>query len=195
MKIKYFKTPAHFRDWLEKNHASNERELWVGYYKKDTGRASITWKESVDQALCFGWIDGVRRAVDEQSYAIRFTPRRPTSIWSEINTRRVRELIESGDMRPAGLAAFEARRDKQSDGYSIAKLKVDLDPKYTRLLRKNTKAWRFYQAQPPGYRKMVNWWVVRAKQEATRLSRLETLIAHSEKGERVPRFIPRRKKP
>jgi uncharacterized protein YdeI (YjbR/CyaY-like superfamily) len=149
----------------------------------------------VDQALCFGWIDGLRRAVDEQSYTIRFTPRRPTSIWSEINTRRVKELIESGDMRPAGLAVFEARRDKKSAGYSLAKLSVDLDPKYARVMRKNTKAWRFYKAQPPGYRKLVNWWVVRAKQEATRLSRLQTLISHSEKGERVPRFTPQRKKP
>jgi uncharacterized protein YdeI (YjbR/CyaY-like superfamily) len=193
MKIKHFKTPAAFRAWLEKHHASAD-ELWVGYYKKHTGRASITWPESVGEALCFGWIDGVRRSVDEHSYAIRFTPRRPTSIWSAINTRRVKELVESGAMRPAGLAVFEARRDKKSDGYSIAEWTVELDPKYARLLRKNAAAWKFFRAQPQGYRKLINHWVTSAKQEATRLERFEKVMQHSARGERVPRFVPRQKK-
>lgn len=188
MKVKHFRTPAEFRTWLEKHHTS-ENELWVGYYKKGTGRASITWRESVDQALCFGWIDGVRRSVDEHSYAIRFTPRKPTSMWSAINTRRVKELTKSGAIRPAGLAAFKARRDKKSGGYSIAALTTELDAKYAKLLRRNADAWKFFQAQPPGYRKMVNHWLTSAKQETTRLSRLEKLMLHCARGEKIPRFV------
>jgi len=187
MKVKHFKSPAEFRAWLEKHHAT-ERELWVGYYKKSTGRPSMTWPESVEQALCFGWIDGVRRSVDEDSYTIRFTPRKPTSIWSAINLRKVKELVESGHMRPAGLAIYEARRDKEHKGYSIAALTTELDPKYAKLMRKNAAAWKFYQAQPPGYRKMVTHWVTSAKQEATRLARLEILMTHSARGERIPRL-------
>jgi uncharacterized protein YdeI (YjbR/CyaY-like superfamily) len=192
MKPRHFKTPAEFRAWLEKHHAT-ERELWVGYYKKDTGRPSITWRESVDEALCFGWIDGVRRPVDAESYTIRFTPRKPTSNWSAINVRRVKELMQSGHMRPAGQAAFEARRDKTSAGYSIAALPVDLDPAHAKRLRRHPAAWKFFQAQPPGYRKMVNHWLNSAKQETTRLARIELLVTHSARGERVPRFV--RKKP
>jgi uncharacterized protein YdeI (YjbR/CyaY-like superfamily) len=187
MKVTHFKTPAAFRAWLETHHAS-ERELWVGYYKKSTGRPSITWPESVDQALCFGWIDGVRRSIDEHSYTIRFTPRKPTSIWSAINLRRVKALARSGQIHPAGLAAFRARRDKKSGGYSIAALPVDLDPKYAALLRRNAAAWKFFRAQPPGYRKMVNHWITSAKREATRLSRLEHLVTYSARGERIPRL-------
>jgi uncharacterized protein YdeI (YjbR/CyaY-like superfamily) len=192
MQVRHFKTPAEFRAWLEKHHTT-KRELWVGYYKKHTGRPSITWPQSVDEALCFGWIDGVRRPVDEHSYAIRFTPRKPTSNWSAINLRRVKALVKSGQMRPAGLAAYKARRDKTSTGYSIASLPVDLDPVYAKLLRKNPAAWKFFQAQPPGYRKMVNHWVTNAKQESTRLSRLETVMLHSAREERIPRYS--RKKP
>lgn len=187
MKVKHFQSPAEFRAWLEKNHAT-ERELWVGYYKKSTGRPSMTWPESVEQALCFGWIDGVRRSVDEHSYTIRFTPRKSTSIWSAINLRKVKELVKSGHMRAAGLAIYEARRDKEHKGYSIAALTTELDPKYAKLMRKNAAAWKFYQAQPPGYRKMVTHWVTSAKQEATRRARLEILMTHSARGERIPRL-------
>ena len=187
MKPRHFKTPAGFRAWLEKNHAT-KRELWVGYYKKHTGRPTITWPQSVDEALCFGWIDGVRRPVDAESYAIRFTPRKPTSNWSAINLRRVKELMKSGHMRPAGRTAFETRRDKKSTGYSIAALPVDLDPAYAKRLRKNPAAWKFFQAQPPGYRKLVNHWVTSAKQESTRLARLEVVMVHSARGERIPRY-------
>ncbi len=160
----------------------------MGYYKKSTDRPSITWPESVDQALCFGWIDGIRRSVDEHSYTVRFTPRKPASIWSAINLRKIKELVASGDMRPAGLAIYEARRDKDHKGYSIANRTVDLDPKYAKLMRKNAAAWKFYLAQPPGYRKQVNHWVTSAKQEATRLSRLEKLVFHSARGERLPQL-------
>jgi uncharacterized protein YdeI (YjbR/CyaY-like superfamily) len=187
MKIKHFRRPSEFRAWLEKNHA-RERELWVGYYKKHTGRKTITWTESVDEALCFGWIDGLRQAVDEHSYATRFTPRRPTSAWSAINLRKVKALVKSGKMRPAGLAAYKARRDKTSPGYSIASRSTELDAPYAKLLRKHPAAWTFFQAQPPGYRKMVGHWITGAKQESTRRERLELLIAHSSRGERLPRY-------
>jgi uncharacterized protein YdeI (YjbR/CyaY-like superfamily) len=193
MKIKHFKTPEAFRAWLEKHHAS-ERELWVGYYKKHTGRASITWPESVDQALCFGWIDGLRRGVDEEVFAIRFTPRRPNSIWSAVNVGRVKALIRSGAMQPAGLAAFKALKENRSVVYSFEQRSVDLDPKYAKILRLNAAAWKFYEKQPASYRKAANWWVMSAKHEATRLSRLDRLITHSAAGERIPQFTRWRKK-
>ena len=184
-KIKHFKTPAAFRAWLAKNH-TRATELWVGYYKKGTGRPSITWAESVEQALCFGWIDGLRKGVDEHRFTIRFTPRRPGSVWSAINTRTAKALIKSGAMQPAGMAVFNVRRDKKSGGYSIASRSADLDPKYARLLRRNAAAWKFYHAQPPGYRKAVNHWLTSARQETTRLARLEKLVLHFARGERLP---------
>jgi uncharacterized protein YdeI (YjbR/CyaY-like superfamily) len=193
MKIKHFKSREDFRGWLEKHHAS-QPELWVGYYKKHTGRASITWPESVDEALCFGWIDGLRKSIDDVSFTIRFTPRRPNSIWSAVNTRRAKSLIESGAMQPAGLAAFKKRKDNRSGVYSFEQRSVDLDPKYAGILRRNAAAWKFYQKQPASYRKAANWWVVSAKQEATRLSRLNRLIAHSAAGEHIPQFSRWRKK-
>jgi uncharacterized protein YdeI (YjbR/CyaY-like superfamily) len=183
--IKYFKSPAAFRAWLERNHASAD-VLWVGYHKKDTGRASITWQESVDEALCFGWIDGIRKSVDEHRYTIRFTPRRPGSAWSAINTRRANELIRLGAMRPAGLAAFKLRKEGRSGIYSFEQKNVALDEKYVKTFQRNRPAWSFYQAQPPGYRKLTTHWVMSAKQEGTRLSRLARLIAHSAAGERIP---------
>ena len=195
MKVKHFKNREAFRAWLAKNHA-RERELWVGYYKKDSGRASITWPESVDEGLCYGWIDGLRKSVDEISYTIRFTPRRPGSIWSAINTRRANELIKSGDMQAAGLAAFKLRKAFRSGIYTYEQRSAELDDKYAKLIRRNGAAWKFYQAQPPGYRKLANWWVVSAKLEATRLARLEKLITHCANGERLPQWArPAKKKP
>jgi uncharacterized protein YdeI (YjbR/CyaY-like superfamily) len=186
-KIKYFKTQAAFRAWLERNHATAV-ELWVGYYKKDTGQPSITWPQSVDEALCFGWIDGIRKSVDGQSYTIRFTPRRPGSVWSAINTRRAAALIRVGSMRPAGLAAFKLRTEDRSGVYSFEQRGVELDEAYAKRFRRNRTAWSFYQSQPPGYRKLTTHWVMSAKQETTRLSRLEKLIAHSAAGERIPQL-------
>jgi len=195
MKVKHFKNREAFTAWLAKNHA-RERELWVGYYKKDSGRASITWPESVDEGLCYGWIDGLRKSVDEISYTIRFTPRRPGSIWSAINTRRANELIKSGDMQAAGLAAFKLRKAFRSGIYTYEQRSAELDDKYAKLIRRNGAAWKFYQAQPPGYRKLANWWVVSAKLEATRLARLEKLITHCANGERLPQWArPAKKKP
>src|SRR5438105_267157 len=178
MKPTFFKTQADFRRWLEKHHESS-RELLVGFYKKSSGRPSITWPESVDEALCFGWIDGVRRSIDGISYTIRFTPRRSTSIWSSINIKRAQELIEQGLMRPAGLKAFQARKENKSGIYSYEQRSEGLPEPYERRLKSNKAAWDYFQAQPPWYRKTAGWWVVSAKKEETRLKRLEKLIEDS----------------
>lgn len=171
----FFPTPAHLQKWFEKYHAS-AAELLVGFYKKDSGRPSITWPESVDEALCVGWIDGIRRRLDEASYTIRFTPRRSGSTWSVVNIKRAQTLIAQGRMRPAGLKAFEARQENRSGIYSYEQRSAQLAEPYAKKLKHNKAAWSFYQAQPASYRKAVNWWVVSAKQEATRLKRLEKLM-------------------
>ncbi len=184
MTITFFRSPAAFRRWLQKHHAMTG-ELVVGYYKKDSGKASITWPESVDEALCVGWIDGIRRSLDESSYSIRFTPRKPQSTWSVINIRRVQVLSLEGRMLPAGLKAFEARRENRSGIYSYEQRGEQLVEPYARIFIRNKVAWDFFQAQPPGYRKQANWWVVSAKKEATRLKRLQQLIEASERGRRL----------
>jgi uncharacterized protein YdeI (YjbR/CyaY-like superfamily) len=188
MKIQFFKSPGDFRKWLEKHHAGTP-ELWVGYYKKSSGRPSITWPESVDEALCFGWIDGLRKRVDEFSYTIRFTPRRTGSIWSAVNVKRARELGDQGLMKPAGLKAFEARKENKSGIYSYEQRSDKLPAPYQKRLRQNKTAWDFFQAQTPSYRKAAGWWVVSAKKEETRLKRLESLIEYSEQGGLIPQFI------
>jgi uncharacterized protein YdeI (YjbR/CyaY-like superfamily) len=188
MKPTFFRSPAEFRAWLEEHHAT-ARELLVGFYKTDSGTPSITWPESVDEALCFGWIDGVRRRVDDHSYTIRFTPRKTGSVWSAVNIRRALALIDEGRMRPAGLAAFEARRENKSGIYSYEQRREGLEEPYQSVLRKNKAAWAFFQARPPSYRKAVGWWVVCAKKEETRLRRLGQLIECSARGELIPQFI------
>lgn len=187
MKLAFFPSPAHLRKWLEKNHES-AAELWLGYFKKDTGKASVTWPESVDEALCVGWIDGVRKGVDEESYAIRFTPRRPGSIWSEINIRRVQALDAEGRMRPAGKKAFQARTENKSGIYSYEQRQAGLDEPYAGALRKNRAASKFFNGQAASYRKAACWWVVSAKKEETRWKRLEKLVEHSSREERIPQF-------
>jgi uncharacterized protein YdeI (YjbR/CyaY-like superfamily) len=177
----YFATPADFRAWLEEHHES-ARELWVGFHKKTTGKASITWPEAVDQALCFGWIDGIRKSVNADSYMNRFTPRRPRSTWSAVNIRRVGELTAAGLMRPAGIAAFEQRTDDNSAIYSYEQKDVKLEAEYEERFRANQAAWSYFQAQPPWYRKTATRWVMDAKREETRLKRLATLIEDSEHG-------------
>jgi uncharacterized protein YdeI (YjbR/CyaY-like superfamily) len=193
MKVRFFKKPADFRKWFEAHHEA-ETELWVGFYKKDSGKASITWPQSVDEALCFGWIDGVRKSIDEISYKIRFTPRRQRSIWSAVNIKRVTELSEQGLMQPTGLRAFAARQENRSGIYAYEQRSSELPDQYAKLLKKNATAWKFYQAQPPGYRKLVNWWVLSAKREETRLKRLAELIDDS-KNERRLRQLTELKKP
>ena len=178
----FFATPAEFRTWLEAHH-QDERELLVGFYKKGSGKPSITWPESVDEALCFGWIDGVRRSLGEDAYTIRFTPRQRRSFWSVVNIRRAGELIAEGRMRPAGLAAFEARTGERSGVYSFEqKDEPAFDAAQAQRFQADAKAWEFFQAQPPWYRRTATWWVVSAKKEETRAKRLATLIEDSAAG-------------
>lgn len=181
----FFATPARFRSWLKRNHRK-ARELLVGFHKKDSGRPSITWPESVDEALCFGWIDGVRRRFDDTSYTIRFTPRRPVSTWSHVNIARVAVLITEGRMQPAGLAAFERRREEKSRTYAYEQRHLlTLSAQHQKKLRGDRKAWTFFQAQPPGYRRLMTFWIVSAKREETRLRRLAALIAASAEEKRL----------
>ena len=192
MNILFFKTPADFRNWLKKNHAV-EHELWVGFYKKDSGKPSITWPQSVDEALCFGWIDGIRKSIDDVSYMIRFTPRKPISTWSAVNIRRVAELKDKGLMRPAGLKAFELRREYRSGIYSYEQRSVELPDPYLSQLKKHKAAWKFFEAQTASYRKNVNWWILGAKREETRQKRLAELIEHSTNERYIPGYLRTKK--
>jgi uncharacterized protein YdeI (YjbR/CyaY-like superfamily) len=185
MKPTFFKSSAAFRRWLE-NHAGTKRELLVGFYKADSGKPSITWPESVDEALCFGWIDGVRKRIDDVSYTIRFSPRRAGSIWSAVNTRRARELFEAGRMTPAGKAAFDARKANKSGVYSYENRPATLMEPYAGLLARNVAARKFFEAQSPSYRRTATWWIVSARKEETRQKRLKELIELCAAGERIP---------
>ena len=193
----FFATPADFRRWLEKHHES-ERELLVGFYKTASGKPSITWPQSVDEALCFGWIDGIRRRIDDESYSIRFTPRRPTSIWSAVNVERMGELIAAGRVRPAGLAAWEKRSAKKTAVYAYeqeTREDIPLDPAYEKQLRKNKAAWKYLQDEAPWYRRIVARWIMTAKKEETREKRLRELTEASAAGRRIKGVIaPRSKK-
>ncbi len=187
----FFATPAEFRAWLEAHH-DQAPELWVGYYKKGSGLPSITWSESVDQALCFGWIDGVRKGIDDVSYMIRFTPRKPRSVWSAVNIKRVGELAGMGLMRPSGLAAFEQRAPERSGIYAYEQGDaVALDDASEQRFRANAEAWAFFQAQPAWYRKAATWHVVSAKRDETRQKRLAALIGHSQQGRTIPELTRR----
>lgn len=180
----YFASPAKLRAWLKKNHGS-AAEAWVGLHKKETGRPSVTWPELVDQVLCFGWIDGIRRRIDEESYAIRITPRKSKSHWSAVNLRRARELIELGLMEPTGQAAFDARDEEKARRYSYEREHAELPKEYANELSANRKAWKYFQTQPPSYRKAAIAWIVTAKRDETRRRRLATLIRDSEMGLRI----------
>jgi uncharacterized protein YdeI (YjbR/CyaY-like superfamily) len=185
MKPKFFETPAKFRAWLQKNHRTAD-ELWVGYWKKHTGRPSLTWRESVDEALCFGWIDGIRKSVDADSYMNRFTPRRPGSFWSAINSRRAQDLIDLGRMRPAGRKAFDARDRARTVALHSIRDNPRLDKTREAAFKANRRAWEFFQAQPPGYQRLAIWWIVSAKREETRTRRFDQLLAISAAGRRLP---------
>lgn len=180
----FFETQLEFREWLAANYET-ATELVVGYYKKGTGKPSMTWSESVDQALCFGWIDGVRRGVDDESYTVRFTPRKAKSIWSAVNIAKVEELTAKGLMTPAGVAAFEKRGDGNMVGYRSKDFEIPLSDEFQAIFAKYPRAWEFYESQPPGYRRISSYWVMNAKQEATRRSRLEKLIEASENRKRI----------
>ena len=187
MELIFFAHQSDFRTWLEKNH-NKEQELWVGYYKKATKKPSLTWSESVDQALCFGWIDGLRKSIDEESYKIRFTPRKPNSNWSAVNLKKMEELKKKGLMMPAGIAIFEKRNEKKIQQYSFERENVRLDATFEKKFKENIKAWDFFQKMPPSYRKPAIWWVMSAKQEATRQKRLDLLIQCSEEGKKIPQL-------
>jgi uncharacterized protein YdeI (YjbR/CyaY-like superfamily) len=181
MDLHFFKTNAELREWMEENHAVAP-ELWIGFYKVGSGRPSVTYQGALDEALCFGWIDGVRKRVDKDSYTIRFTRRKRGSIWSRVNTERVAELKALGLMQPSGLKAFEERDPEKTERYSYERNAFTLDPLYEERFKADATAWTFFQSQPPWYRKAATSWVMSAKKQETRDKRMATLIAVSEDG-------------
>ena len=181
--LTYFRSPAELRKWFRANHAT-AMELWVGFYRKDSGRPGITWPEAVDEALCVGWIDGIRKRVDAHSYTNRFTPRRKGSVWSSVNIARVKALTDEKRMRPAGLKAFAARLENKSGIYAYEQRRDRLEEPYASLLKKNKAAAAFFESQPPYYRKQIGWWIVSAKKEETRMDRLKKLIDSAASGKR-----------
>jgi uncharacterized protein YdeI (YjbR/CyaY-like superfamily) len=184
MTPRYFKTPADFRRWLSAHHAT-EKELLVGFYKKASGLPGISYKEAVDEALCFGWIDGVKNRVDEARYTHRFTPRKASSTWSLVNTRRVKELIALKRVAAPGLDAFRRRDPKKTQLYSFENRPAVLDPALERAFKKQARAWAFFGAQPPGYRRLAIFYVMGAKQQETRERRLTVVMKSSAKGKRI----------
>jgi uncharacterized protein YdeI (YjbR/CyaY-like superfamily) len=184
MAPKFFSKPLDFRKWLEKNH-DKKSELLVGFWKIHTGKPSMTWSESVDQVLCFGWIDGVRKGLGEESYTIRFTPRKPGSIWSGINIKKIEDLKKKGLMHPAGIAAFEKRDEKNSRIYAYEMEMMKLDPVYEKKFKANKKAWDWFQLQGNYYKKQMVARVMTAKQEMTRKTRLKKLIEASAIGKKL----------
>jgi len=194
---RFFPTARQLRTWFEKNH-DRRGELWVGYYKKGTGRPSVTWPESVDTALCYGWIDGLKRSVDDKRYMLRFTPRRKRSHWSARNLGRMKELIAAGLVTEPGLAAY-GRRDRRKEKQASYEQpeSVALPPEYEARIRADAAAWEYFKAARPSYRKQVAWWIVSAKREDTRLRRLGILIESSAAGEVIPplRWAGRKKQP
>jgi uncharacterized protein YdeI (YjbR/CyaY-like superfamily) len=181
----FFATPAAFRAWLDKHHQIRS-EQWVGFHRKASGRPSITWPEAVDEALCFGWIDGLRKTIDGDSYKIRFTPRRPRGNWSAINIARMKELIREGRVRPAGMRAFQRRLSAKSRVYSYEnRNSARLSGAATRMFRAESAAWKFFQQQPASYRQIAIWWVVSAKRPQTQENRLQRLIDSSTAGRRL----------
>jgi uncharacterized protein YdeI (YjbR/CyaY-like superfamily) len=191
---RFFPSPSAWRAWLEQHHAE-AKELWVGLYKRDSGRPSITWPEAVDGALCFGWIDSIRKSIDDVSYKIRFTPRKPRSVWSAVNVKRATELSTMRLMHPAGLAAFQKRDPKRSEIYSYEqRTNARLPAAYQKKFRSHPDAWKFFRAQAPGYQRICSWWVISAKKEETRWKRLAALIEHSNHQRELPALArpPRR---
>jgi uncharacterized protein YdeI (YjbR/CyaY-like superfamily) len=184
MKPIFFSNQSEFRKWLNKNH-KKETELLVGYYKVGSGKPSMTWSQSVDEALCFGWIDGIRRSIDKNSYCIRFTPRKQSSNWSAINIKKVKNLTEQGLMRQAGLEAYSHRMKDKSKIYSFENGAKKFTDNFETKFKSNKKAWDFFKTQAPSYRKMIVHWIMSAKQELTQLSRLEKTITESKKQKRL----------
>jgi uncharacterized protein YdeI (YjbR/CyaY-like superfamily) len=192
VQIKIFNSSGEFREWLEKNH-DRVAELWLGFYNKRTDKKSITYREALDEALCFGWIDGVRKSINETTYKQRFTPRKAKSYWSAVNIRRMGELAKLGRVAPSGRKAFE-QRTTDSGKYSFESRQKKLDPGYERQLKANSAAWEFFRAQAPWYQRTCSFWITSAKQEETRQRRLATLISDSEKQRRLGMLTPKAKK-
>ena len=187
----FFKNQEEFRAWLHKNHQS-KTSLWVGYFKKHTKLPSMTWSESVDQAICYGWIDGIRKKVNEERYKIRFTPRKTSSHWSAVNLKKIKELTEKNLMQPAGISIFEKRKESNEKNYAYEnQSKATLPSHYLEQIKANAKAWAFFENLAPSYKKQSIWWVVSAKQEKTRLKRLNVLIESSEAGLKIPQMRKR----
>jgi uncharacterized protein YdeI (YjbR/CyaY-like superfamily) len=184
MAIIFFQNQSEFRTWLTINHLTSS-ELLVGFYKKASGKPSMTWSESVDEAICFGWIDSVRKSVDDNSYCIRFTPRKPTSIWSAVNIAKVERMTKAGVMHDSGLKAFSHRKAEKSEIYSFEKKVKNLAEELESKFKKNLKAWEFFISQAPGYQKTMKHWIMSAKQEVTKNNRLEKLMFESENGRKI----------
>lgn len=193
MKATFFKTGAAFRAWLEKNHDKAD-ELLVGFYKVASGKAGTSYHQALDEALAFGWIDGVRRTIDETSYSIRFTPRRARSIWSAVNIKRVKELEAAGRMAEPGRAAFATREEERSAAYSYERANARFSEESLAKFKANRAAWKFFEAQAPYYKRLLTHRVESAKRPETRAKRLEELIAVSAKGERIPLIAPAKKR-
>jgi len=187
-RARFFRSQQELHKWLDKNH-DRAAELWVGMYRKSSGKKGITYREALDEALCFGWIDGVRKRIDDESYKQRFTPRKPRSYWSAVNMKRFDELVAAGAMQPSGLEAFR-RRHESSGRYSYERATVELDPAYEKKFRRNKEAWRFFDSQAPSYKRAAVWWIMSAKREDTRLRRLDTLIADSGEERRIRPLSP-----
>jgi uncharacterized protein YdeI (YjbR/CyaY-like superfamily) len=180
----FFPGQAEFRKWLEEHHKA-EKEILVGFYKVGSGKPSMTWSQSVDQAICFGWIDGVRRSIDSESYCIRFTPRRPSGNWSAVNIKKAEELIRNGMMQPAGIEHFKNRKEEKSEVYSYENKPAELPDSLLKTFMENQESWKFFQSQAPGYRKTMFYWILSAKQEGTQISRLKKLIDASALGKKL----------
>jgi uncharacterized protein YdeI (YjbR/CyaY-like superfamily) len=181
MKPKFFSSPEQFREWLAKNHDTTS-ELLVGFHKKDSGKKSVTYSQALDEALCFGWIDGVRRSLDDVSYTIRFTPRKPRSIWSNVNVRHVERLTNEGRMAEPGIKAYALRDPERTGIYAFENRPREFSPEFEKKFRANKRAWEFFQTEPPSIRRVCIFWVMSAKKEETRVRRLEQLIDSSSKG-------------
>jgi uncharacterized protein YdeI (YjbR/CyaY-like superfamily) len=193
MSPRFFRSAAEWHAWLARNH-DREKELLLGFYKKDAGRPGITYAEALDEALCFGWIDGVRKGRDAASYTIRFSPRGPRSIWSQVNLRHMARLVAAGRVQPPGRAAYERRDEKRVKLYAFERDSAELTAAHRKRFRANKKAWAFWSAQPPGYRKTLSWYVIGARKDETRQRRLEALIAACARGERLGLLNPPRTK-
>ena len=185
---KFFATPAVLGKWFRANHTT-KTEQWIGFWKRDSGKKSITWPEAVDEALCVGWIDGVRKSIDDERYMIRFTPRKAASTWSAVNIKRMPVLIEEGRVLPEGLAAWQRRQEARSGIYAYENRKsAKLDAAALEIFKANKAAWKYFAAQPPSYQYTITWWIISAKQQATRERRLVHVIEHSAAGEWIPQM-------